>query len=157
MPSGALAFHSFESFVARLALPILRSLLFIAAALRPRRTAILVLDKSEAASARSSASSSADQSWLRRLAMRSLRYWLQVLGHIIRLGHRGRSNPSANMRLIASGRDGLGSGWRSIQASRAASWSGCTRTMTGVAFVSGRPRRRFFLILPIDRMELTIL
>lgn len=46
--------------------------------------------------------------------------------------------------LIASGLDGPGGGWRAIQASSSASWSGCRRTLTEVPTPVGAGPRRFF-------------
>jgi len=57
---------------------------------------------------------------------------------------------SLSARLIVSGREGFGSGCAAIQASRAATLAGMTRTIIGVASVGGRPRPRFFSISPID-------
>src|SRR5215218_8710950 len=56
-------------------------------------------------------------------------------------------------RRIASGLDGLGSGWRAIHASRAASAGGRRRTPTSwpLPVVTGRPR--FFVLTPIDAMD----
>ena len=56
-------------------------------------------------------------------------------------------------RRIASGLDGLGSGWRAIQVSRAASAGGRRRTPTSwpLPVVTGRPR--FFALTPIGAMD----
>jgi hypothetical protein len=63
------------------------------------------------------------------------------------------SSPSAINRRIASGLDGLGSGWRAIQVSRAASAGGRRRTPTRwpLPVVTGRPR--LFVLTPIDAMD----
>ena len=53
-------------------------------------------------------------------------------------------NPFSISRLIASEREGLGSGWRSIQAVMAASIFAGMRTVTaGSLPVAGRPRGLF--------------
>ena len=60
------------------------------------------------------------------------------------------SNPLSINRRMASEREGLGSGWRSIQAVIAASSSSDQRTvLTGSLPVAGRPRR-LFCISAID-------
>jgi hypothetical protein len=58
-------------------------------------------------------------------------------------------SPFSTSRLIASGREGRGSGWLAIQASSAASCSGGMRTVTGSALMRGRPLTDF---LDIDGM-----
>jgi len=58
----------------------------------------------------------------------------------------------ANLRS-ASGRDGFGSSWAAIQASSAASSSGCRRVMIGVPGAGGRFRA---VVLVVSRVELAM-
>jgi hypothetical protein len=63
------------------------------------------------------------------------------------------ASAAASSRRTASGLDGLGSGWRAIQVSRAASAGGRRRTPTRwpLPVVTGRPR--LFVLTPIDAMD----
>ena len=53
---------------------------------------------------------------------------------------------------MASGRDGFGSGWSAIQASRGPSKAGGARRLMAVLFTTGLPRPRFLLVPAIDDM-----